>query len=162
LIELTIKETRTLTFELSPPILYELGLSQAFRWLIDQFCEKHALKIVLKDNDLKKPLDHNIRFFIFQAVRELLVNIVKHAKASNVKISVTSDNEKLCIIIEDNGTGFPDSPVTKSGYGLFNIRERMNHMNGQFKIDSSPGRGTRVTLVVPFIADKKQGEKELL
>ena len=147
-----------MTFELSPPILYELGLSQAFKWLIDQFREKHNLEIVLEDNEIKKPFDHNIRFFIFQAVRELLVNIVKHAKASNVKISVTSDDEKLCITLEDNGTGFPDYPANKSGYGLFNIRERMNHINGQFEIDSNPGGGTRVSLVVPFSADKKQGE----
>ena len=162
LIELTIKETRTLTFELSPPILYELGLSQAFKWLIDQFREKHDLKITLEDNELKTPFDHNIRFFIFQAVRELLVNIVKHAKASNVMISVISDNEKLCITVEDNGTGFPDYSPNKSGYGLFNIRERMNHINGQFEIDSNQGRGTRVTLVIPFSADKKQGEKKSL
>jgi signal transduction histidine kinase len=154
LIELTIKETRTLTFELSPPILYELGLSQAFKWLIDQFREKHDLKIILEDNELKTPFDHNIRFFIFQAVRELLVNIVKHANASNVNVSVINDNDKLCITVEDNGTGFPDYTATKSGYGLFNIRERMNHINGQFEIDSNTGRGTRVTLVVPFSAGK--------
>ncbi len=154
LIELTIKETRTLTFELSPPILYELGLSQAFKWLIDQFREKHDLKIILEDNELMKPFDHNIRFFIFQVVRELLVNIVKHANASNVNVSVISDNERLCITVEDNGTGFPDYTATKSGYGLFNIRERMNHINGQFEIDSNTGRGTRVTLVVPFSAGK--------
>lgn len=161
LIELTIKETRTLTFELSPPILYELGLSQAFKWLIDQFREKHGLEIVLEDNEIKKSFDHNIRFFIFQAVRELLVNIVKHAEANNVKISVTSNDEKLRIIVKDNGVGFHDSPANKSGYGLFNIRERMNHINGQFKIDSNPGAGTKVTLVVPFRANKKQEKKEL-
>ena len=150
LIELTIKETRTLTFELSPPILYELGLSQAFKWLIDQFREKHGLKITLEDNEFKKPFDHNIRFFIFQAVRELLVNVVKHAKATNVKIRVINDDKKFTITVEDDGVGFSGSPENISSYGLFNIRERMNHINGQFNIDSNPGDGTKVTLVVPF------------
>ncbi|MBL7032289.1 MAG: GAF domain-containing sensor histidine kinase [Nitrospira sp.] len=161
LIELTINETRTLTFELSPPILYELGLSQAIKWLIDKFSKKHALKIVLEDNELTKPFDNNIRFFIFQAVRELLVNIVKHAKASNVRINMTSDDKKLHITVEDDGVGFTDSPANKSGYGLFNIRERMDHINGQFDIDSNPGAGTRVALVVPFSTDKNLGGKEL-
>ena len=161
LIELTIKETRTLTFELSPPILYELGLSQAIKWLIDQFRVKHGLEIILEDNERITEFDHNIRFLIFQAMRELLVNIVKHSQAKTAKICLTSDNEKLKVIVEDNGIGFPDSSGNKSGYGLFNIREKMNHIKGQFNIDSNPGKGTRVALVVPFRADMKQGEKGL-
>ena len=161
LIELTIKETRTLTFELSPPILYELGLSQAIKWLIDQFRVKHGLEITFEDNEQITEFDHNIRFFIFQAVRELLVNIVKHSEAKTAKICLTSDNNNLKVIVEDNGIGFPDSPDKKSGYGLFNIREKMNHIKGQFDIDSSAGKGTRVTLIVPFGADIKHGEKGL-
>lgn len=161
LIETTIKETRTLTFELSPPILYELGLSHAFKWLIEQFREKHGLEIVLEDNELKKPIDHNIRFFIFQAVRELLVNVVKHARATKVKISVISD-DRLIITVYDNGAGFPDPASVKSGYGLFNIRERMNHINGEFKIDSGTGKGTKVTLAVPLSSGNNDEKKELL
>ncbi|HDH33891.1 MAG TPA: sensor histidine kinase, partial [Nitrospirae bacterium] len=161
LIELTIKETRTLTFELSPPILYELGLSQAIKWLIDQFRVKHGLEITFEDNEQITEFDHNIRFLIFQAVRELLVNIVKHSEAKTAKICLTSDNNNLKVIVEDNGIGFPDSPDKKNGYGLFNIREKMNHIKGQFDIDSSAGKGTRVTLIVPFGADIKQGEKGL-
>jgi PAS domain S-box-containing protein len=150
LIELTIKETRTLTFELSPPILYELGLTQAIKWLIDQFRDKYGLEIILEDNEHEKQFGHNIRFFIFQAVRELLVNIVKHAHADRVNISMTNNNESLRIIIEDNGIGFPGHPPIKNGYGLFNIREKMNHINGHFEIDSNSGQGTIVTLVAPF------------
>lgn len=155
LIEQTIRETRTLTFELSPPILYELGLSQAIKWLIDQFREKHGLDIELIDDGQDKPFSHNTRFFLFQAVRELLVNIVKHAQATKANIIMTREDGWLRIVIEDNGIGFSKPSVNYDGYGLFNIRERMNHINGQFEIKSISGRGTRVTLVAPLMIDKK-------
>ncbi len=160
IIEQAITETRTLTFELSPPILYELGLSQAIKWLIDQFREKHGLEIYLTDDGQKKPFDNSIRLFLFQAVRELLVNTVKHAKADSARIEMRNDNSKLQITVEDNGIGFSGSSVNYSGYGLFNIRERMNHINGHFEIKSKPGRGTRVTLIAPFKIDNNSQKKE--
>ncbi|MBI4682893.1 MAG: PAS domain S-box protein [Nitrospirae bacterium] len=159
LIEQTIKETRTLTFELSPPILYELGLSQAIKWLIDQFREKHGLNIELIDDGLDKPFNNNTRFFLFQAIRELLVNIVKHAKATKATIIMSRDNGIFRIVIKDNGTGFSEPAVNYNGYGLFNIRERMNHINGQFEIKSIPGQGTRVTLAAPIMFDNISSER---
>jgi signal transduction histidine kinase len=111
LIEQTIKETRTLTFELSPPILYELGLSQAIKWLIDEFREKYNLKISLKDDGRDKPFNNNIRFFIFQAVRELLVNIVKHSQAKKANIMMLRANDKLRITVEDDGIGYASASV---------------------------------------------------
>ncbi len=161
LIEQTIRDTRTLTFELSPPILYELGLSQAIKWLIDQFHGKHGLKIVFEDDGHDKPFDYNTRFFLFQAVRELLVNIVKHADASKAKIKMLNDNGKLTITVEDNGVGFSKPSLTFNGYGLFNIRERMDHINGSFEIRSKPNRGTQVILAAPFKISKKYRKKEL-
>ena len=155
LIELAIKETRTLTFELSPPILYESGLDPAVKWLIDQFRDKHGLNINLIDDGQDKPFDNKIRFFLFQAVRELLLNIAKHAKASKVIIKMSRENSQLRITIEDNGIGFSKSAVNYSCYGLFNIRERMNHINGNFEIKSRPGKGTRVALVAPLKLEKK-------
>jgi PAS domain S-box-containing protein len=155
LIEQTIKETRTLTFELSPPILYELGLSQAIKWLIDQFREKHGLDIELIDDGQDKPFNNNTRFFLFQAIRELLVNVVKHAQATKANIIMTQEANNLRIVLEDDGIGFFKPSLNYDGYGLFNIRERMNHINGQFEIKSIPGRGTRVTLVAPLMFDNK-------
>jgi PAS domain S-box-containing protein len=159
LIEHTIKETRTLTFELSPPILYELGLSQAVQWLIDQFREKHGIKITFIDDGIDKPFDNSTRFILFQAIRELLVNIVKHAQASKVIIKMSGINRKLRITIEDDGIGFSKPAVNSSGYGLFNIRERMNHIKGNFEIKSMPGKGTGVTLDAPFTPGMKSGNK---
>ena len=154
LIEQTIKETRTLTFELSPPILYQLGLGQAVQWLIDQFREKHELIFILEDDGLDKTFDNNVRFFLFQAVRELLFNIVKHANATKVKVTMSSSIHNLKINIKDNGVGFTKPSAQHDGFGLFNIRERMNHIHGRIEFKSKPGQGTRVTLVAPFEAKK--------
>ncbi len=162
LIEQTIKETRSLTFELSPPILYELGLNQAVKWLIDQFREKHGLNISFTDDGQNRPFNNNTRFFIFQAIRELLVNIVKHARSSNARIIMAGDNERLRIVIEDDGAGFPGPTDNYDGYGLFSIRERMNHINGEFEIISEHGQGTKVTLAIPFMCDHKYVKKELI
>jgi len=161
LIEQTIKETRTLTFELSPPILYELGFEQAIQWLIDQVHEKYGIQTTLVSDGSDKPFDSNIRFFLFQAVRELMINIAKHAQSDSAKIMLNrQNNNRLKITIEDYGRGFSDTESKTSGFGLFNIRERMNHINGKFLLSSSPGRGTVVTLEAPFTLNEQSNRKE--
>jgi PAS domain S-box-containing protein len=160
LIEQTIKETRTLTFELSPPILYELGFDQAIKWLIDQIREKYGIKTTLIDDGSDKPFDSNIRFFLFQAVRELMINISKHAQSDTAKITLTRLKDRLKISVIDYGIGFSDTVPRKSGFGLFNIRERMNHVNGKFNLSSTPGQGTVVTLEAPFDLSEKTYNKE--
>ena len=149
LIEQTITETRTLTFQLSPPILYELGLTQAIIWLIDEFRKNHNINISFNDDGSDKSFDNSTRYFLFQAVRELLVNIVKHSGSDSADLSMQSDGGKLKIIIKDNGAGF-STLDTENGFGLFNIRERMNQINGSFEVISFPGKGTSVLISVPF------------
>ena len=83
-----------------------------------------------------------------------MMNIVKHAQSDTAKIVLAGQNNRLKISVTDYGIGFSGSPAKKSGYGLFNIRERMNHINGKFKIFSTPGKGTNVTLEAPFDIDK--------
>jgi PAS domain S-box-containing protein len=150
LIEQTIKETRTLTFELSPPILYELGFEHAIKWLIDQIYEKYGIRTTLIDDGSEKPFDSNIRFFLFQAVRELMINIAKHAQSDSARITLSRIKNRLKICVTDYGTGFSETTSQTSGFGLFNIRERMNHINGKFSLSSVPGEGTVVTLEAPL------------
>lgn len=148
LVDQTIKGARTLTFELSPPILYELGFCHAVQWLVDQFNEQQDIEIILGKYVGDIDLDNSVRFILFQALRELLINIIKHARATKVKINMSVVEENLKIVVEDNGIGFPESLNTYSGYGLFNIRERMNYINGHFKImPIAHNRGTRATLM---------------
>jgi len=156
LVEQTIRGTRTLTFELSPPILYELGLRHAIQWLVEQFSKKHGITIEFEKYDGDIPIDNNIRFILFQAIRELLMNIVKHAQATKVKISMLLMNGKLKMVIEDDGIGFSGHSDAFTGYGLFNIRERMNHINGHFEIRATHSGGTRATLMAPIKLSEKK------
>jgi PAS domain S-box-containing protein len=147
-----IKITRAFTFDLSSPILYELGLEAAIEeWLATNIRKKYGIETVFEDDGESKPLDDDMCASLFKAVKELLVNVVKHARASSVKVSVARYEDNIKIDVEDNGAGF--YPVKKkdlSGYGLFSIRERLDHLGGSFDIDSKPNQGTRVTLTAPL------------
>jgi len=154
-IDQTIQDARSLTFELSPPVLYELGLEAALDWLANQIREKHGLQIEFNDDGQPKPLDDSCRVIMFQAARELLFNIVKHACAHSATVSVRKDDNDIRIDIEDNGIGFENSELEATetgsrGFGLFSIRERLNPLGGHLEIKSEPGRGTHVTMVAPL------------
>jgi len=148
-----IQETRSLTFELSPPILHELGLKAALEWLGEQFARLHGLHCHLVDEDGEpKPVSEELRMVLFRSIRELLVNIVKHARTSQAWISMQRGKNRLRIEVRDQGAGFlaDEAMATRDGFGLFNIRERLAHFGGSLAIDSSPGRGTAVVLHVPM------------
>ncbi len=164
LIAQAVESTRSLTFELSPPILYELGFGPAIQWLLRQTRQQHGLSTEFTDDERPKPLDDDIRVLLFQAVRELLVNVVKHAKASSVKVSTQKIDNQIQVSVEDDGVGFDVDQLYSqdhltSGFGLFNIRERLNHIGGHLDIASGAGKGTRVTMVAPT-THKKEKSKE--
>jgi len=153
LIDQAIQYTRSLTFELSPPILYELGLEAAVEWLTEQIQEKHGIQIDFEDDRQPKPMNEEIRLTLFKATRELLINIVKHAQASKAKVSIWREDISIRIRVEDDGVGFSTSEDKQLGktteFGLFNIRERIKYLGGEIEVESEPGRGTRVTLSAP-------------
>lgn len=150
-----IHYTRSLTFELGLPVLYDLGLEAAVEWLAEQFQEQHGLKIRVTRDDSPKPLGEAASVLIFRLLRELLTNVVKHARASAVEISVTRNGDYLWLEVSDNGVGFDSSeiatkPGRAGGYGLFSIRERLSHLGGYLEVSSKPGHGTSATIVVPL------------
>ncbi|MGA2500846.1 MAG: sensor histidine kinase, partial [Tepidisphaeraceae bacterium] len=152
LIESCIRQARSLTLELSPPILYEIGLEAAIEWLAERLQREHGLTARIHDDGQSKPLPEEFRAVFFSAARELLFNVVKHAKAKNVVIRLARSGDAYEVVIEDDGIGF-DSNIQASrnpGFGLFSIRERISHLGGQFEVDSAPGRGCRVTLRIPL------------
>lgn len=155
LVKQTIKDTRSLTFELSPPVLFELGLVAAIDWLAEEFQRKHSLKCTVETDKKPKPLTQDIEIVLFRSVRELLVNIVKHAEARKVKITIRVNKKNLRIRVTDDGVGFiPESKTAKAykdqQFGLFNITERIRYLGGQLEVDSQMGKGTMVTLVAPL------------
>jgi len=155
LLEQTIKETQSLTFKISPPILYELGLEAALESLTDQFSHQHGLIAYFECDRHPKPVDENLKVLLFQAVQELLVNVVKHAQARSLKVSMWREDGSLRIGVEDDGLGFdPRLPVYRQGkhggFGLFSIRERLRPLGGNLEVKSEPGAGTEIVLSVPL------------
>ena len=122
LTELAIQETRSLMFELSPPVLYELGLEAALEWLGEHIQEKFGLLVQVVDDRELKVLDDDVRTLLFQAVRELLTNIVKHARAHHAKVSVNRDGDAIRISVEDDGAGFEPSKISRRGRGACRVR----------------------------------------
>jgi PAS domain S-box-containing protein len=155
----TIQYTRTLTFELSPPMLYELGFEAAVEWLTEQVYKHHGISSSFENDQSSKPLNDEVRVFLFQAVRELLVNIAKHSHAQNAKVSVRKQNNSIRITVKDDGIGFDTSKASNytsvtDGFGLFNIRERLDYLGGRLEIKSKPGQGTQVILLAPLKRDQ--------
>ena len=165
LIEEIIQDSRMLTFELSPPILYELGLEQSIEWFIEQLKEKHDLQFHFKDDEKTKPLDDDVRVVLFQSIRELLMNAIKHSKAKTVKVHIERLEIKIKVCVEDDGIGFDPSAVQPysiktGGFGLFNIRERLEDFEGELNIRSKAGQGTQIILFAPLELKKKASKQK--
>jgi len=163
LVEQGIEGTRSLTFELSPPVLFDLGLEAAIGWLAERFEAQHGIRCAVKDDGQHKPLDEDTRVVLFRAVHELLVNIAKHARASKANICVVRENDEIRVTVEDGGVGFDASRARlregkDAGFGLFSIRERLEHLGGSFRVESAPGRGTVVSLLAPLQCVHKNAE----
>jgi PAS domain S-box-containing protein len=151
-----IAAMRSLTFDLSSPILYEFGFEEAVaEWLNEQVEKKHGIATELEDDGLPKQMDDDIRVILFRNVRELLINVVKHARAKKVKVSIQKVGRRIRISVEDDGVGFDsagaESLITgKEAFGLFSIRERLEPLGGNLEIKSSPGCGCRITITSPL------------
>ncbi len=146
-----LEVSRAMTTELSPPIFYEKGLSEGLEWLGNQMHKKHGLMVAIETVGNIEPEAEQIRMFLFEAIRELLLNIVKHAKVDRARVRVRPlGSEELEVTVVDGGIGF-DAALLEGGgrFGLFNIREKLKYLQGRMEIDSVPERGSRFTLVVP-------------
>ena len=163
LVSESVAETRSLTFDLSPPILYELGFEAALEWLAERIQQQYGVTVEIFGCEKKIPLGTEWRATLFAAVRELLVNVGKHAKSPVARVTMQKRQGNIAISVEDNGVGMDLStrasvkPGT-DGFGLFSIRERLGFMGGRVEISSNRGLGTCVTLFVPGKKLKKVPE----
>ncbi len=150
----SIDATRSLTFELSPPVLYDRGLSPALEWLGDWMKAKHGLTVAVNADEQADPGSQDVRILLFQATRELLFNVVKHAHVSKAEVCVRQTEDDLQIVVSDQGVGFDprqtgSGQASSNGFGLFSIRERLELVGGRMEVESTPGSGSRFTLTVP-------------
>jgi signal transduction histidine kinase len=153
-----IRNSRTLTFELSPPILYDLGLEAAVSSLVELYQKEHGLRIDYRDDNQAKPLSANTRILLFQGVRELLVNAVKHAHPQRITVSCLREGTDIRVVVEDDGVGFAtadgDTFTDKThGFGLFSLRERLKYLGGSIAIKTAPGRGAQITMTAPLATE---------
>ena len=153
-----ISRIRHTIFELYPAILYRHGIVEAIEWYIPIYCEKTKIKVTFNKN-IKSYLKISKakEIYLFRAFKEILNNVWKHAKANEIIITFVIDEEKVRLIIDDDGVGFdPESIFNKkkiTGIGLFSIKEWVEDMNGLFTIESKKGEGTRIIIEIKNSGD---------
>lgn len=154
LLDKSIEESRSLTVELSPPVLYEAGLVAGLEWLGRWMQEQHGLTLDLDAAQDADPAEDDLRVLFFQAARELLFNVVKHAGMDRADVTLRRDERnRIELQVRDRGQGFVPEEVEPSedegqGFGLFSIRERFARLGGELRIESAPGEGTRALAAV--------------
>ncbi len=157
LLDESISVSRSLTMELSPPVLHELGLGAGLHWLGRWMQEKHGLCTHVHVEDSEGPQSEGLRVLLFQAARELLFNVVKHAGVQEAWLEMTRTADGCFhLMVADEGAGFNGQANHKGGsasFGLFSLRQRLIAVGGEVEIDSRPGQGTRIRLTVPPLCD---------
>ena len=154
--------TRTLVADLSPPVLYEFGLAAAFKWLAEKM-QRHGLTVMVHSETEIPKLPDDQTVLLFQSVRELLMNVAKHAKSDTATVRLECRSGELRIEVQDRGVGFQREVVAAAGtamsqkFGLFSVRERIQALGGRFELDSVPGQGTKAVLTVKLTKTQVAG-----
>ncbi len=159
LIDQSNRAVRSLAEQLTPPVLYDLGLLPALEWLAEQMQRDFDLRCDIAADGVPELLDQSVRAILFRAVRELLLNIVKHADVGltpvciDVSTTTSGSAERLRIVIKDSGKGFDPENVKRTiagGFGLMNVHERLAYIGGEVHINSKHGGGTEVLITAPL------------
>ncbi len=154
-LDATIQDARLLLSEISPPVLTELGFEAAVDWLAERAEGQYGVHCTVSDDGQPRLLDEDAQLVLFQAVRELLANVGKHARAGSAHVLISGAESRVVVQVVDDGVGFEAAAVERTaidegGYGLFSIRERLRMLGGVLQIESHPDAGTRVTVTVPI------------
>lgn len=150
-----LRKVQSITFELSSPILSELGLERAIAaWLKETVEAKHGIHTEFSDDGQPKSLSDDLKAILFRSTKELLNNAVKHARPQSIKIHLSRRSDQITITVTDDGQGFDPQALTVTAaakaFGLFSVRERLDMLGGALLLDSAPGRGCVATLRVPL------------
>jgi signal transduction histidine kinase len=152
MLEDAIADTRTLIFEISPPILFDLGLGPALSWLAERLEQRHGVQIEIRTSDGFPPIeDNDMASLVFRIIQELLMNVVKHARVERAVVDLSHTETELRIEVRDLGVGFDAARVmaNATGFGLFSAREQTLRVGGRFDVSCPPEGGTCVRITVP-------------
>jgi signal transduction histidine kinase len=147
-----VTSSRTLSVELSPPVLNDSGLTSGLKWLASWMNEKYGLHVNFKANrEVRDELPEEIKLFVFDAVREMLSNVVKHSRVSVADLKLTLGRGALYVGVKDSGIGMESNRVITAGGGLgiFSIQERVSFLGGRLKVTGRPGYGTLIAMRIP-------------
>jgi len=161
-IDSCIQETRSLTTELYPRVLYQIGLGAGLELLADEFSSRFNLKIQVEYTREPRQTSEEQRLILYRSVSELLNNTGKHSKADRVNIKLAGNDRTISVLVYDNGVGSDyviEQSTENDGFGLFSIRERLQHLGGSLNLDSPEGGGLRVSLQLPLICKLSDREK---
>lgn len=154
LLNKAINESRNLTYDLSPPILYELGLTPTFKWRLEQIEQLHNIRTQLIGEEINLNIKKEIIIFIYRIINELLQNVLKHAMATEIVLELSQKGNKYLISVQDNGKGFNNdrffSEKKPASFGLMSIRERLESFKGHLYFKSAPGNGTKAIIEIPM------------
>jgi signal transduction histidine kinase len=155
LLEACIQDIRTLTFDMRPHLLDTAGIEAALEWLCKSIYENYRVKVDFSTSCRSLLISGEHRYSLYQAVRELLLNVVKHAGVNYTELTLKTNGNYLMIQISDKGSGFETtsqscSSASSIGFGLYNVQQRIEFMGGSCRLDSKPGQGTVVTLTIPI------------
>jgi PAS domain S-box-containing protein len=159
LLEQSIAKARSLSYEISPPILRHSELGQALAWAADRIQQLHGLNLDVQIQPGLPGCEEPVKVFLFSAVSELLLNVVKHSEAREARIRLACERDQLAVRVEDHGKGFNlDSFLSRGpnrvGFGLGSIERRLTVFGGRMEVETKPGEGTAVTLRVPLLIPK--------
>jgi two-component system, NarL family, sensor kinase len=144
--------TRNLSIDLNPVVLHGEGLAETMTWLAFRMKEQYGLQIDLDARDTLSHLDHHVRMLLFQAIRELLFNVVKHAGVLEARVILERLPKYDRITVEDGGKGFDTETVLKDvkiAHGLLVVQDRLNLLGCDMEVQSKPGEGTRIVIKIP-------------
>ena len=150
-----IAKTRTMTNDLSPPVLHELGLFDALVWLAEKIELENNIPVELEMSRADAPVSKDNSILMFRAAQELFFNMVKHARTTQAALRYAQSDNMVTVSVEDNGIGFDPSSIKNvgdpgdNGYGLYSIRDRVRFAGGWFTLESSPGNGCKATITLP-------------
>jgi signal transduction histidine kinase len=155
LAESTLRTTRDIAMGLRPAMLDVLGLGPALEWQVREFSRRYNTPIRLEvDGDLRDVPDPH-RTYLYRIVQEGLTNCARHAQAKNIHVKLEDSSGKLAVLVEDDGVGFDQHHGVAYGLGLLGMTERVRELSGQMSIESEPGKGTRIAVVLPLKGNER-------
>jgi signal transduction histidine kinase len=145
-----LAQTRSMTFDLVSPTLHDHGLAFALQDLCERMAQKHGIALVFDTPTTYRPLSGDVEILLYRVVQELLLNVARHAKATQARVQLNQSEAVVCV--EDDGVGFTTDNLSFSpsgGFGLFSIRERVEHLGGRLAVETVEPHGIRVLVTIP-------------